>query len=128
MESDVSVKTSQLIEVLMLLAMSPERQVDALPPFVDASDELALLFGEQCDALDDDELKHGLGNAGATLVGEIKEIFEVMMGRPELYSLSALQEREEWKRIRELSGEALMSAGIPVRAPVLNWVTYVPGG
>ncbi|WP_438032863.1 hypothetical protein [Sorangium sp. So ce204] len=128
MEFDVSVKTSQLIEVLMLLAMSPEGQISALPPFVDASDELALLFGEQCDALDDDDLKRGLGNAGATLVEEIKKIFEIMMGRPELYSLSALQERQEWKRVRELSSEALMSAGIPLRAPVLNWVTYVPGG
>lgn len=128
MNSAASSTLSTLIEVLRLLAMQPDEQASMLPNFVDVPDELALLFGDQCDTLAEGELQSGLGDPGTSLVHEIQEVFRTMAGKDEYYSMDALRDRAEWRHIRELSRRALDSSGLPATPPNLSWVTYVRGG
>jgi hypothetical protein len=126
--SAVSSKLSTLVEVLRLLAMEPDEQASTLPNFVDVPDELALLFGDQCDTLAEGELQSSLGDTATSLVREIEEVFRTMAGKGEYYSMDALRDRAEWSHIRELSRRALDSSGLPATPPNLSWVTYVRGG
>lgn len=116
-----------LIEVVNLLALPAEAQVSALPSFVDVADELATLFGDQLDAVSNEELELELGAAASAMIGQIGAALNNMGGKEEYFSTKALENREEWARIRRLSQAALAAANLAPHAPDLSWVSYQRG-
>lgn len=118
-----------LRETLRLLALTAGEQVAALPPYVHVPDELALTFN---DAYLHVPLLHerGLVTGGTRdALDAIHRLMTLMTEAGEaLYNVHALAHDERWSQLRDLATGALQSQGWPQQWPVLDWISYVPGG
>jgi hypothetical protein len=117
----------RLIETLHLLANPPDVQRVALPDYVAVAEELALIFSDELATV-----KHILrplvGDSVYEQLLALESFFDRMSNRPEYWSVQALYDASEWATVRGAAKDILSQLGEHVRSPILNWITYVPGG
>lgn len=116
--------SDSIIQVLRLLAGSPEMQVAAFPEFVTVADEIALLFH---DSFTLPGVQQEREMAAGDYLREIDELLDRMSQRADLWSNEALRTSDEWARLRVYARDALRCFGEEVLPPDLSWVRYVRG-
>jgi len=116
----------ELIESLRLLGSDFDVQVGVLPKFVHIPDEIALTYGDAF-LLADQVLSAGRITQGQySRLKEIDDVLDSMSGHDyaELWTLEAMQNGPEWKRLRSMARETLQELGMPLLRPNLDWLTY----
>ena len=120
----MSVAHEQLLEVIRLLALEPDEQAAAFPPFVDFVDELAVLFGDQYEVVTIQKSLQPETDA-RRLLDSIDETFKAMAGHHEFFVHDAISQRAEWRNIRANAKRLVVLLKLDPRPPTLSWVTYV---
>jgi len=115
----------RMVEVLKLLAASCAVQKSALPPFVVAADEIALLYDEEFQTLKGGNLWSGIGADLRADLLAIDEELESMSDDQTLWTDDALGADPKWQALRTRTQEALHSLGQPLEPPRLSWLTLV---
>lgn len=119
-----------LAETLRLLALDPEGQVAALPDYVAVADELALTWSDVEITLDRLVADHQVEEAArCEALDEISVFFEERSGEEHAawWTTEAVERDEGWETVRLLARAALSRLGLEQRAPLLDWISYVPG-
>lgn len=117
----------QLVQSLQLLSADFSVQIDALPPFVEVADEIALIYHE-CVLLSDQMLDAGLiSKDQLDRVVNIDERLAEMSNEESYWTLEALQHNPEWDTIRTQAKKILVSMEVPQSEPDLSWITFVKG-
>jgi hypothetical protein len=127
MTTQSSINLDKVIQSLQLLAAEHEQQVSALPSFVHVTDEIALTF-EETYALVDDLVNEGLitpeQRAG---LRRMDETLDSMSGEEKgFWNLESLRTAKQWKQVRLLAEEILISFHISKQIPDLFWEQYIP--
>ena len=123
---DIARFLHEIVESLRLLGSDFDVQVSVLPKFVHIPDEIALTFGDAF-LLADQVLSAGqITQPQYSKLKEIDDALDGMSGHDhaELWTLEAMQNGPEWKRLRSMARAALLELGAPLLRPNLDWFAY----
>jgi hypothetical protein len=116
-----------LVEAVRLLAAEPEDQIDALPDFVHAPDEIALTYSDAYLAARPFWGRGIYGRREEVLLDGLDRFLARLSEDKSLWTLEALRTCPQWHTLRLLAREVLDALGRDRRKPVLFWVRYVQG-
>jgi hypothetical protein len=105
--------TEMLRQALLALAAPPDEQVARFPAFVAVADELALDFDDALAVLTSPDAAWTGGAGQRAALDAVDSLLEDMSRRHDetLWTVEALQERPEWRRVRRLAAAALAAFG-----------------
>lgn len=126
MENENSDHLNMLLQSLQLLAASYEQQVQALPPFVDMPDEIALIFDEVYRYVEGLAHKDLITPQQKEDLERMDSLLTQMSNEKEIWTLDALRVSSNWKQIRSLATKILQSFQEPKQPPNLFWLQYFP--
>jgi hypothetical protein len=116
-------KRSQLIEALRLLAAPFSVQIDVLPSWVVAADEVALTFDDAYSVADLSEVP----GSALRLLEEIEADLTTMSQRPSEgdWTLAGLEHSSTWEALRGKALAALTELRAEYRVPAIEPDAYV---
>lgn len=108
---------------LQALAQPAGVQLGLFPNFVEVADELALEHEEAQANWRDEGGESGLSSQQAEAIKAVDSLLEQMSGSDKaeiLWTVEALESRQEWREVRRRASEALAHMGWPNEAPPVD--------
>ena len=124
---DESKQLEMLVQALQLVAAPYEQQIEVLPGFVHVPDEIVAIFDEVYGFVNALTQKNLLTDSQQTGLNQINTLLDEMNEKKELWSLNALERSLQWKNVRSLARNILLSFHETERLPNLFWIRYIKG-
>jgi hypothetical protein len=116
-----------LVESLRLVSASSTDQLQVLPCYVVATEEIVCIFSDSMLLLPQLERAGLVQPEGIYALRRVEEWVDSMPNDGSLTEASTLATHEFGERGRQLATEALKALGEEIRKPALTWMAWVPG-
>jgi hypothetical protein len=121
-------KLRRLTETVLLLASDVPQQLDAFPDWVCRVCEVALAFDDCAHFAAELRAVARITDEQLRAVQAIDSKLPAMSGpaNAELWTNASLRDDPGWCWVRQQARELLQTMKVPLREPLIDWLTYVP--
>ena len=115
----------ELVQILKLIALSPEKQIQILPDFVDVPDEIALAYDDIYLMIPQIVKEKVISIRIHKLLEDLNQLFNDMSGNTFFWSMEYFKNGESWKNIRQLASSILEKLDEANDIPNVGFIQWV---
>ena len=115
----------ELVQILKLMALSPEKQIQILPDFVDVPDEIALAYDDIYLMIPQIVKEKVISIRIHKLLEDLNQLFNDMSGNTFFWSMEYFEHGESWKNVRQLASSILEELDEVNDIPDIGFIQWV---